>query len=207
MLTRNGSKERIGVLSIPVDKPAFGIFSDADAVVKAVKKKYKKPKSNVSKKMRSASTNTASAGAAAPRSRSSSSSSSSSSRRPLAASATAAGPAVAPAFAPAALDKENGSIFFASNTHHPPSSSSLGDSLKMTLKKTIFISSKEREMNGAPEGDLFDSTVMNDSDLHACANPEMEVARLVKSHGDSSLWADQFAAIEGFRYIRTRTRV
>jgi hypothetical protein len=125
----------------------------------------------------------------------------------LAVGNTAAGHAVAPAFAPAALDKENGSIFFASNTHHPPSSasSSLGDSLGMTLKKAIVISSKEREMNGAPEGDLFDSTVMNDSDLHACANPELEVARLVKSHGDSSLWADQFAAIEGFRYICTRT--
>ena len=96
-------------------------------------------------------------------------------------------------------DDANG--LYGSSSSSSSSSSSAALSSSLGLKKTIEISKKERQMNGAPEGELFDSTVVDDDDLLPCHAPLKELQRMVLSHQRSSVWADQFAAIEFFRRI------
>lgn len=84
----------------------------------------------------------------------------------------------------------------------PSSSAGASHSSLLMTKKTIELSQMERSMKGAPEGEIFDSTVLEDTDLTPSTFPEDDLQHLLHSHAlSSSRWADQFAAIEGFRKL------
>ena len=66
------------------------------------------------------------------------------------------------------------------------------------------ISDSELSMNGAPEGDLYDVQILNDSELFAfdtaeCAEAAFQTACSLKK--DSSSWADLFSVVEVIRRL------
>lgn len=77
-----------------------------------------------------------------------------------------------------------------------------------TLKK-FKMSSDEKHMNGAPEGELYDVTVLKDNELKELHGTDEEIAsNLMQAFANgstpSSSWADRFSAVE---LLRRTTRV
>jgi hypothetical protein len=71
-----------------------------------------------------------------------------------------------------------------------------------TGTKKIKLSQDEKHLNGAPEGDIYDITVLSDENLSPLASPEGEwetVAEILTS--STSTWAENHAAIETIRRI------
>lgn len=76
-------------------------------------------------------------------------------------------------------------------------------SLQSDTKK-IKISQDEKLMNGAPEGDLFDMVVFEDSELWPYTNDAEahdELAKCYKIHQESTVWADQYESVVVMRRV------
>ena len=83
-----------------------------------------------------------------------------------------------------------------SNLHH-------STTLRLETKK-MEISESELSMNGAPEGDLYDVQILNDTELFAFDSPEMAEAAFQTACSlkkDSSSWADLFSVVEVIRRL------
>eukprot|EP01032_Pedospumella_encystans_P021010 gene21010-23852_t len=94
----------------------------------------------------------------------------------------------------ALVDKEN---VLNINVIQPPSS------LQSEPKK-IKISQDEKMMSGAPEGDLFDMVVFEDSELWPYASEleaREEFVKGCKVHDESSVWADQYESVVVIRRV------
>jgi len=92
------------------------------------------------------------------------------------------------------VDKEN---VLNVNIVQPPSS------LQSEPKK-IQISQDEKLMSGAPEGDLFDMVVFEDSELWPFASNDEateEFAKCIKIHDESTVWADQYESVVVVRRV------
>eukprot|EP01032_Pedospumella_encystans_P008676 gene8676-10270_t len=92
------------------------------------------------------------------------------------------------------VDKEN---VLNTNLIQPPSS------LQSEPKK-IQISQDEKMMSGAPEGDLFDMVVFEDSELWPYASEleaREEFVKGCKVHDESSVWADQYESVVVIRRV------
>ena len=75
--------------------------------------------------------------------------------------------------------------------------------LRLETKK-MQISDTELSMNGAPEGDLYDVQILNDSELFAFDSAEMAEAAFQTACSlkkDSSSWADLFSVVEVIRRL------
>ena len=79
-------------------------------------------------------------------------------------------------------DKENAVI---SNIQNTMSTSVIIDA---GLKKTIEISHAERNMTGAPEGELFDVRLLADSDILPSEQPLQDAQRFINQHMNAVLW-------------------
>lgn len=70
--------------------------------------------------------------------------------------------------------------------------------------KKIQISEDEKQMNGAPEGDLFEMVVFEDSELWPFANDVEaadELGKGISKHKGSSVWAEKYEALVVMRRV------
>lgn len=70
--------------------------------------------------------------------------------------------------------------------------------------KKVNISNEEKAMNGAPEGDLYDVVLLEDSALNAfedAASAETEFKKQLSSYANTTVWAEKYEAITIFRRI------
>lgn len=68
--------------------------------------------------------------------------------------------------------------------------------------KKLIMTDTEKAMDGAPQGEIFDVTVMMNEDIAPSTNPKEELELALKSMSDTSTaWAERHSAIESARRI------
>ena len=72
--------------------------------------------------------------------------------------------------------------------------------------KKLEISVDEKHMNGAPEGDLYDITVLEDKELNPLDMSKEDCTKFLQEtlggiHTESTSWADRFTAVEIIRRV------
>lgn len=73
---------------------------------------------------------------------------------------------------------------------------------KVSVCKKFDISEAEKAMDGAPQGEIFDVTVLQDASLAPSANPEDELQNALKFLSNTqSSWAEQHSAVESMRRL------
>jgi hypothetical protein len=77
--------------------------------------------------------------------------------------------------------------------------SNLNKSLASTKK--MKITDDEKAMDGAPQGDIFDVTVMTDESILTSPNPLKELQLALNYLQTQSSWAEKYSAIESMRRI------
>lgn len=73
--------------------------------------------------------------------------------------------------------------------------------LVAVTNKRIVLSDEEKNMNGAPEGELFDVVVLSDEDLPSIDIHDSIVDEIIKLYRSTNLWNERYIFVENIRKL------